>query len=128
MWSWMSPYRETHGRKTRPCCFRAAEAGLVDGFIASHAVTTIYYIVAKQRGRQTARAAVRDLLGMFRVVPAEDADFQQALSLEMNDFEDAVQAAAALRVGADYLVTRNERDFRGIPLNIRTPGAILALL
>lgn len=39
-----------------------------------------------------------------------------------------IQESAALKVGADYLVTRNERDFRGAPLEVRAPSAVLALL
>jgi predicted nucleic acid-binding protein len=106
----------------------AAEQGEVEAYIAGHTVTTIYYIVAKEKGRPTANTAVSDLLRILHVVPLGDADFQQALVLGLGDFEDAVQAAAALKIGADYLITRNERDFRGFSIPIRTAGEILALL
>ena len=106
----------------------AAEQGHVEGYIAGHTVTTIFYIVAKGKGCQTASTAVSDLLRFLHVVPLGDADLQQALVLGLRDFEDAVQAAAALKIGADYLVTRNERDFQGIPTPIRTAGEVLALL
>ncbi len=69
-----------------------------------------------------------DLLRLLHDVPLGDADFQQALVLGRGDLEDAVQAAAALKIGADYLITRNERDFRGCSIPIRTAGEILALL
>jgi hypothetical protein len=39
-----------------------------------------------------------------------------------------VQATAALRIGADYLVTRNKRDFRESPVPTADPATILALL
>jgi hypothetical protein len=42
--------------------------------------------------------------------------------------EDAVQALAALKVEADYLVTRNATDFRGIAIPVRSAGEILPLL
>jgi predicted nucleic acid-binding protein len=106
----------------------AIEQGRVEGHVAGHTVTTIHYIVARARNRAAAAAAVSDLLRILRVVPLGDADFQQALVLGLSDFEDAVQAAAALQIGADYLVTRNEPDFRGIAVPIRTAGEILALL
>jgi predicted nucleic acid-binding protein len=105
-------------------------AGLsASGFIAGHTVTTIHYITTKQKSRREADAAVSDLLRIVRVVPVELIDFAQALALDLRDFEDAVQAAAALKVGADYLVTRNPRDFAGVPgLEVRTPAQVLALL
>jgi hypothetical protein len=71
---------------------------------------------------------VSDLLRLLQVVPLGDADFQQALVLGRGDLEDAVQAAAALKIGADYLITRNERDLRGFSIPIRTAGEIIALL
>jgi len=33
----------------------------------------------------------------------------------MRDFEDALQVAAAMACGAQFIVTRNERDFKASP-------------
>jgi predicted nucleic acid-binding protein len=44
------------------------------------------------------------------------------------EIEDAVQAASALKIGADYLVTRNEKDFRSAPVPTAAPATVLALL
>ena len=102
--------------------------GDVSGFIAAHAVTTVFYVVERARDRRTALTAVGDLLSVAGVAELGSADFQRALTFGMKDFEDAVQVAAALRVGADFVVTRNARDFRGSPVATRAPGEILALL
>ena len=72
-------------------------------------------MVARAKDARVAATAVTDLLRRVHMVPLGDADFQQALVLGLSDFEDAVQAAAALKIGADYLVTRNAADFEGIP-------------
>jgi predicted nucleic acid-binding protein len=106
----------------------AVEEGRAEGYVAGHTITTIHYIVAKERGRQTAATAVTDLLRIVHVVPLGDADFQQALVLGLSDFEDAVQVAAALKIGADFLVTRNEQDFRGVAVPVRTAGEVLAVI
>jgi predicted nucleic acid-binding protein len=106
----------------------AIEEGRAEGYVAGHTITTIHYIVAKEKDRRVAATAVADLLRIVHAVPLGDADFQQALVLGLADFEDAVQAAAALRIGADYLVTRNEQDFRGIHVPVRTAGEILPLI
>ncbi len=39
-----------------------------------------------------------------------------------------MQAVCALRFGADLLVTRNGRDFRGAGVAVATPGEALAQL
>jgi predicted nucleic acid-binding protein len=102
--------------------------GETQGLVAAHSVTTVFYVVERERDRRTALTAVGDLLSIVGVAELGSADFQRALTLGLKDFEDAVQVAASLRVGADFLVTRNARDFRGSPVAIRAPGEILALL
>jgi predicted nucleic acid-binding protein len=98
-----------------------------EGYVASHTITTIYYIVAREKGRQVAARTVTDILRLFRVVPIAAADFQQAFVLGIDDFEDAVQAAAALQIGADFLITRNTKDFNLCPVEVRTPDEALAM-
>jgi len=92
----------------------ALEDREAEGYVAAHTITTIHYIVA-------------DVLRVVRVVPITSADFQQALVLGISDFEDAVQAVAALQIGADYLITRNTKDFKASPVEVRTPGEALAM-
>ena len=98
------------------------------GYVASHAVTTVHYVVRRGRSQATATPAVSDLLQVVTVVPLGNPDFQRALSLGVKDYEDAVQVAACLQIGADYLVTRNARDDRGAPVATRTAGEVLGLL
>jgi predicted nucleic acid-binding protein len=102
--------------------------GRAVGFVAAHTPTTIHYIVERAKDRVAAVTAVGDLLDLLDVVPLEAADFQRALALGLRDYEDAVQVAACLRVGADFLVTRNPRDFKGAPVATRSAGEVLALL
>jgi predicted nucleic acid-binding protein len=102
--------------------------GRATGFVAGHAATTVHYIVERERGRMAAITAVGDLLQLLDVVPLDRADFQRALSLGLGDYEDGVQVAACLRIGADVLVTRNGKDYKGAPIVTRLPGQVLALL
>ena len=44
------------------------------------------------------------------------------------DFEDALQTASALQVGADVLVTRNTENFKKAPVSIVVPEQFLARL
>ena len=104
------------------------ESGVAEGYIAAHTVTTIHYYVSKHVGRAAGSAVVADLLRIVRVVPVGGADFLQALLLGIDDFEDAVQTIAGLQIDANYLVTRNARDFNEQLIEIRTAGEVLALL
>ncbi len=59
---------------------------------------------------------LRDLSRLFHVVPLDEAIIDQAIALTIGDFEDAIQAVSAGRVGTPYVVTRNARDFEGTGL------------
>ena len=104
------------------------ERGEASGFVAGHTLTTVHYIVSRARDRQSAAAAITDLLRFLGVVAVEKVDFNQALVLPIDDFEDAVQGAAALKIGADYVVSRDEAGFRALSIPSVNPGEILSLL
>jgi predicted nucleic acid-binding protein len=104
------------------------ERGEVEGHVPGHTLTTIHYVVSRAKDRHAAAAAVTDLLRFLEVVPIEKVDFSQALVLPMDDFEGAVQAAAALKIGADYIVTRDEKGFGGLSIPSVNSGEILSLL
>ena len=71
---------------------------------------------------------VQDILRVFSVAAVDQNVIQDAVGLGWSDFEDAVQMAAAYRAGADYLITRNPKDFKGGPTEVVQPGEFLALL
>jgi predicted nucleic acid-binding protein len=103
-------------------------SGNARGFVAAHSITTIHYLIGRAGDRTRAVVAIGDLLEILDVVPLENDDFQRALTLQLADFEDAVQVAACLRAGADMLVSRNPRDFKGAPVAVRSAGEAVALI
>ena len=106
----------------------AVQSGQAHGFVAAHAVTTVYCIIAKETDDATARLSVVYLLQLLSVIPLAGSDFQAAVALAMPDFEDSVQVAAALAVQADYIVTANKKDFRRSPVPSRSAAEILPLV
>ena len=56
------------------------------------------------------------------VIPATGTvDSVRALQFPMRDIEDALQASAALNFRANYVVSRNAKDYRGSPVPAITP-------
>jgi predicted nucleic acid-binding protein len=90
----------------------AIESGKVKGFVAAHSVATLFYLYARQSSAQEASRQIRKLLQVFSVAAVDQAIVERAISLEWNDFEDALQLVAAEACHADYLVTRNRADFK----------------
>lgn len=103
------------------------EQGSASGHIAAHTLTTLHYLLAKHLGQQKTAAALIDLTTLLRVEPVDHLVLQQALALGWRDFEDAVQAVTAAQCQADYLVTRNPRDFKQSLVPVITPSEFLAM-
>ena len=105
-----------------------AENGSIEAWIAAHSVTTLFYLLARDRSTGQARMAISDLLGILSVAAVDQEVIDQALALPYVDFEDAVQMAAAVRAKAQYVITRNIRDYRAGPLPVLQPVELLALM
>jgi len=70
-----------------------------------------------------ARSFLADLLTSVDVAPCTTRHALEALAFPMSDLEDALQSAAALAFGADWIVTRNLPDFRGSPVPAVAPAS-----
>lgn len=97
----------------------------ITGCVPGHALTTIYYIVARYASTSETEKAIDWLLTYLEIVPEDRAVFQRARSLMMDDFEDAVVASASESVQCTIIVTRNLKDFAGSPVPPQTPEEFL---
>ena len=105
-----------------------AETGLIEGLVAAHTVTTLFYLIAKDQSADQARVILTNLLQFLSIAKVDQTTIEQALNLPYQDFEDAVQMMAAVQAEAQYLVTRNIEDYKAGPLPALRPAELLALL
>lgn len=113
--------------------FAEAAARLLDevqsrpgtAFMAWHSAANFYYMVSSPQGKSAARDFIKELLRFVGVAPVGTDDLAYALGLELTDFEDAMQAAAAVACKADHIVTRNTEHYRKSPVKAITPDAWL---
>jgi predicted nucleic acid-binding protein len=103
-----------------------AGRGEVEGYVAGHAVTTIAYLVQREKGVGEARRALVHLLSRMKVAPITDASVRTALAMGLADIEDAVCAASAQEAGCRVIVTRNPQHFRKSEPPAVLPEAFLA--
>ncbi|MDR1192710.1 MAG: PIN domain-containing protein [Peptococcaceae bacterium] len=97
-----------------------------NGYITAGAVSDIYYITRKSTGdAKKAREAIAGLIELVSVCDTRAGDIPAALVIDMPDLEDAIVAATAKREKADFIVTRNVRDYRNSPIPAVTPQDFL---
>ncbi|MCL2889243.1 MAG: PIN domain-containing protein [Eggerthellaceae bacterium] len=107
--------------------FAMAEAGKVELLLSTDAVSTIYYVVAKNRGASAGRQAVLTLLDYVSLAALDERCVLDAVALEFTDIEDALVAAVAHKSGVSGIITRNGKDFFGSPVPAISPREFLAL-
>lgn len=99
-----------------------------NAFVAWHSVSNFYYVVAPSKGKDSARSFLMELAQFVDVSPTTTESLRFASGLEMKDFEDALQVAAAMACQADVIATRNLRDYAKAPVKAVKPAAVLEQL
>jgi predicted nucleic acid-binding protein len=108
--------------------WKLVEEGKIDGHVSALSFNNIFYVARKQQGAQKALDAVRVVRQAFRFVPTDEQVIDWALAAKPGDFEDAIQAAAAVKAGADCIVTRNAKHFAPFGVPALSPEELLALV
>lgn len=91
-------------------------------YMCANSLTDIFYIMQKVQGAEKAKGTISNLITAVNIVPLTADDCTKALALPMNDFEDAVIAICAEKVGADYIVSRDKKFINaGTAVEVITP-------
>jgi predicted nucleic acid-binding protein len=99
--------------------------GTCHGFVAWHTLATIDYYYAKLAGSEKSQKMITDLLVSIDLPLVGKYDAERALSIHMDDFEDALIFVVAEKANADFLITRNTRDFSKSTITVMTPEEFL---
>jgi predicted nucleic acid-binding protein len=104
-----------------------SEKGEIEGFFNASSATDIYFILKKPLGHSRAKELLNILLTVLDVIDIRKTDLQRAMELDFTDYEDALAAACAKKVKADYIVTRNGKDFKGSAVPAVSPADFLKM-
>ncbi len=108
--------------------FKLCETGRIEGFVSAVSVPNIMYILRKELNAEKTADILKMLNLIFRIADLKAGDLTEAAALKFPDYEDALQYVCAKRIGAEYIVTRNEKDFRSGSLPALSPGKLIKIL
>ena len=94
-------------------------------FIAWHSIANFYYIVSSGSSSSESREFVVELLQFVEVSKTNTKDALFAAELNLKDFEDALQVAAARACRAEYIITRNVKHYQKSPVPALNPKDFL---
>jgi predicted nucleic acid-binding protein len=97
----------------------SCETGEIHGAIAWHTLANTYYLADE---RKTALKFFEDLLSFVEVVGGDTDLALEAIRAGFADFEDALQSVCARRFEADFIVTRNVKDYKLSPVKAILPS------
>ena len=106
--------------------WKLCETEQVKGYISTLTFANMVYIMRKELQPQKIEEVFKNLRLIFEFAGFSPAVLEKAVGMNWKDFEDAVQSTTAEQVHADYIVTRNVRDFAKSKVIAFTPAELLA--
>ena len=108
--------------------WKLCETGQAEGYISSLTFANLIYIMRKEINPKGIEIILDKLSLIFHFADLTSSDLISAAKLQWNDFEDAVQCVTAKRLNADYIITRNVKDFKESDIIAITPTNMLKLI
>ena len=108
--------------------FKYCELKQVDGYISALSIPNIIYVMRKELDREKVRQVLSTLSNIFSIIDLRGTDLIKAADTDIIDYEDAIQFVCASRIDADYIVTRNLKDFKDSTIPEISPSSFLAEL
>lgn len=101
----------------------------IKGYIAFHSIPDMYYILHRDYTSEARRKMLARVCTVLQVTAAShDKVCNAILREDFKDFEDCLQDECAKEIDADYIITRNVRDFNYSDVKAVTPEEFLELV
>jgi len=106
--------------------WKLCETEQVKGYVSALTFANLVYIMRRELDAAKIEEVLQKLSLIFEFTDFSASDMSNAAALKWSDFEDAIQSVTAERIHADYIVTRNVRDFAKSRVISFTPAELLA--
>lgn len=95
------------------------------GYLSSLSFSNLHYIMSKYGKNKNTKQILKKLYSVVEVISVDSKIINQALNSKFNDFEDAIQYYSAISIGADYIITRNIKDYKSSDIPTYLPEEFL---
>ena len=94
----------------------------VSGCVSAMSLVNISYVMRKELTPDRMQEIYMSLTSAFKIIDLRESDLETAAEMKWRDFEDAVISAVSERINADYIITRNTKDFENSKVEALTPA------
>jgi hypothetical protein len=97
-------------------------------YLTTQSIANIFYILRKDFNIEERKNILYAMCLSFMICPVNgEITVKALLDKKFTDFEDCIQSLCAGTVRADYIITRNIKDYIGSEVKAITPADFLAL-
>ena len=108
--------------------FKLCEMKELDGVISALSIPNLVYIMRKELDHDAIKIVLQKLSLIFKIEDLKAADLLKAAVMDFKDYEDALQSVCAERTNADFIISRNVKDFQNSSVKAVTPEEFLNML
>lgn len=105
--------------------FKLCEVKKITGYVSALSIPNIVYIMRKESNTEKVKEIIEKLSLIFEIIDLKADDLKRATTLAFTDYEDAVQSAQADRIKANYIVTRNVKDYDKSKIKAIKPSELI---
>ena len=106
--------------------FILLENDAIEGFLCATTVTTLHYLIGRQKDTAQADTLIKKLLQLFKIAPVTRDVLLHASQNNGADYEDAVIYTASQMEGIDHIITRDKTGFVKATVSVLSPEEFLA--
>lgn len=104
--------------------FKLSETKQIDGYISALSIANIIYIMRKELSHINVKKILDMLSHIFNIIELNEQDLMEACNLQFNDYEDGIHCNQASRIKADYIITRNIKDYKNSVIKPISPNEL----
>lgn len=107
--------------------WKMCEAKQAKGYVSTLTIANLVYIMRKELDAKKIEEVIARLRMIFEFTELSVADILMASKMGWEDYEDAIQTVTAQRIHANYIITRNVKDFVDSAISALSPKEFLSI-
>lgn len=104
--------------------FKLSETKQIDGYISALSIANIIYKMRKEVSNMNIKKIIDMLSHIFNIIELNEQDLMEACNLQFNDYEDGIHCNQASKILADYIITRNIKDYKNSVIKPISPSEL----
>ena len=108
--------------------WKLCETRKIDGYISALSIPNIVYILRRELDPEKTLEVINNINLVFKIYDLKSEIIMQAAEKKTKDYEDALQMVTAQKLKANFIVTRNIKDFTGSKIIAVKPSELLERL